>query len=367
MSTRACDMGGWLVGLDGWIPSNVHDRAWPGGPRSVGCSRLRCAACAADVRRVERGAWPADAAASWSLAAEPGALPQTAGAIHRLYLCRCGVFAAIAPESAVNLDPSGMTSAPSGWSCQGHAALPVPGDLDGLHVDGRDWPATLRTAMARADLYPPPFRAWPAFGAARLFAVLPDDERVAAEAGLRTVLESDTGRALAAALEAVDMLGGAEPIKAWLCGYAAEHPERFATGPLPWAPGLSLAGLVAEAVAPLLQAPAVGPDLRQAALGLLERAALAAPGLTEGLVTLHRAQPGWVAQHAVPLAQTQPWAWKLVLDLVRSEGRDVLVASADRLARQGLIPDDELQVRLRTPLRRDESELVWRAVLAARP
>ncbi len=134
-----CPDGGWLVNLGWWLPVDPHHAAWS-SQLKIGCNRLMCRACGAEVRSgafepATEGARPTASdlydAQDWS--ARDDLRPATKA---RLYVCRCRVELVYAarPCDPLHAPMPFAQEVPLPWTCQGHEAVVLPATLDGVSL-----------------------------------------------------------------------------------------------------------------------------------------------------------------------------------------------------------------------------------------
>ena len=106
---RVCPEGGWLVDATFPFPTDPSEYHHPFAPDTVGCNRLRCAACGEAVEQAVENA-------------------------SRRYRCACTTYLENTLRTAgdPDLDP-GEVSLP--WRCEGHPSATLPVDVDGVVVD----------------------------------------------------------------------------------------------------------------------------------------------------------------------------------------------------------------------------------------
>jgi hypothetical protein len=117
---QSCDDGGLLVGTGTAIPDDPHTRYLTGGP-PVGCSRVACSKCGADVRHFDgvqltRELLSGDEYSQLWQTIDPATFPLLRKAVVpqiRFYFCKC-----------FNFYTAGVVPAPSrddaDWACAGH-------------------------------------------------------------------------------------------------------------------------------------------------------------------------------------------------------------------------------------------------------
>jgi hypothetical protein len=175
-SERFCPDGGWLVKGPTPVPDDPSDFHDGLSGTTIGCNRLRCARCGADVRsqRVWLDRELDDEARSALYAADDWT------AIHgvhgspefRLYACRCATFQCTHSQGTLDTDRDDLAAVePPPWLCQGHPAPALPLLVDGERVGGVD---DLRPLAERVltgwspSEAPPPAHYFPAVWAGRV-------------------------------------------------------------------------------------------------------------------------------------------------------------------------------------------------------
>ncbi len=175
-SERFCPDGGWLVKGPTPVPDDPSDFHDGLSGTTIGCNRLRCARCGADVRsqRVWLDRELDDEARSALYAADDWT------AIHgvhgspefRLYACRCATFQCTHSQATLDTNRDDLTAVePPPWLCQGHPEPTLPLAVDGERVGGvadlRHLAERVLTGWSPSGA-PPPAHYFPAVWAGRV-------------------------------------------------------------------------------------------------------------------------------------------------------------------------------------------------------
>ncbi len=204
-----CPNSGYLVDATRTVPTDPTD-CHVDDLAVVGCNRLRCRHCKADVRHQvrlafrERADYPGKVLTALYETADlaTSALLHDTGQPWRLYLCKCNRWLETATH-ACDAPDADATDPQMAWECSGHPHIALPHDFDGVAVATR---AELRDLTVRFlhGFHPPgaravdiPFSAWLCRLPARL---APDDAAVVVDAALEALGDPDP-RARARALE----------------------------------------------------------------------------------------------------------------------------------------------------------------------
>ncbi|MEO7733619.1 MAG: hypothetical protein ABIY55_21830, partial [Kofleriaceae bacterium] len=143
---RYCKGAGALVGPNRWLPTEPFDDGW----WMFGCNQLRCAACQEPVR---------------------ASLPE--GKPYRHYECECQSRDEAHEHFILGADQGQVQEFVTRWHCAGHPPMPLPIELDGVHVSAVGPFATI----VAQTLATPPFLApgFPnrSFWVQRLYCLLP--------------------------------------------------------------------------------------------------------------------------------------------------------------------------------------------------
>src|SRR5262245_58968315 len=127
-----CTHNGHLVDATQALPSEPTDFAVDGLP-IVGCTRIRCRRCGAEVRSVSevelarRNPLTTDEIATIYALSDPMASPllRRADTSTRLYLCRCESWIELSDHRLWDPDPS-ESDPQLPWRCQGHPTISLP-------------------------------------------------------------------------------------------------------------------------------------------------------------------------------------------------------------------------------------------------
>jgi hypothetical protein len=281
-----CAHGGLLVDATKPIPADPTELHSAGLP-ALGCSRLRCSRCSADVRHAtavgpaRSDLDAADLAGLYVLPALDRSPLLRAGMAHwRFYLCKCSQRLETSTHTCDELDTdvpalyddreSGDTPPSLQWRCQGHPLVTLPHDLGGTVVASHE---ELRAVALRAmrGLWPPHVTALEAHAGAwlaLLYARLQPAEGAVLTAAALSCLEDPAPRTRALALRFLYRRPGAEA-RARLVELLDQRRALFAGVPDEFTEVSGDATLEHTAwriVGPLLAAPGRARELARAAL-----------------------------------------------------------------------------------------------------
>ncbi len=364
---RVCPGGGWLVHGARPVPEDPSDWYDPQSGVLVGCNRLSCYRCGADVRsavvhldaELDPAGIEALYAADWATVTVLSRdIPQT-----RLYACRCSVWQAW--HAAATLDPDGDApgeAEPPAWACQGHPQPTLPLDVDGVLLrEEADLPALAARVLSgwcpRGG--PPASNYFPALWAARVYCRLLMTPLAPAWAqSIVAGLDSDDPRAVGLALHAFALIPRAPGFEALL-----ERAEAMAPGALStprrtwygrtedtpdadWRALLELMGedygVDASYLRPLLMRLRCSTlpldDLDVRARERVRAAVLASPDALdeEGLGELARGDGEWMARQARAIVRRKRHGVAAVMDALRAaRNEEHLLIGATALAAVG--------------------------------
>jgi hypothetical protein len=318
-----CKTGGTCVGTDDWLPARPFDYDWV--PRSpyVGCNRLRCQLCGAEVRSLAFFELPTDLDAPqlYEILGAGDTARLTPQPFGRIYACRCYAIEAVA---LVRTQPLGDMQKQLPWSCEGHPRLEVPVELEGIPLDGSDWKAVARQALDHPIVLHPEMTNHPGFWLQRLYRLLaprPAAEEVSRAAG-ELLLDPEVRVRLGAI--SFFLLGWDEPGAERLAPALREHPELFVNVV---APGGTVS--LERWILSVLEWRVRSGDPE--ALDIM-RAALFRTftplGVEEYFHLMGRVDRQWFVEHADQLLGAQPGGWRDLLAALATAG-----ASPEKLAR----------------------------------
>lgn len=334
MSLNFCDLGGFVVAPPAPVPVDPSD--YKTGPLRLGCSRLRCQSCGAQVNSQAGIDCPdvADHLEELAGAADWTTLscvrPFAPG---RLYACRCLGWLETSMHACDPPDPDESAGDPTlPWRCEGHppAVLPIVVDGERISVD-TDFDALVDRVLGgwSPPESPAPCPWMPTVWLYRLrrwLAPLPESDTLARAVARRLVDPVRRGGALA-----------------YFCGFPRD-------------PGFEMVlalGTTADALFERSQSQVAGgsgveywpawalrcrlfsvrgdPDaFDQIALQLLEDALLRGDARldAEDLNAIATADGPWLAHNAAAIARAAPSRTLAVLESLRSRGRPELVVVA---------------------------------------
>lgn len=315
---NTCAGSGFLVDGSQALPTDPSELDVDGLP-IVGCSRLRCQRCRKPVRDAIGLAFatPAELPAGQlaalydtaDLASSP--LLQRGTPTWRLYLCRCARWLETSRHACVVADPDD-TDPDMAWRCDGHPALALPHDLDGVTVTSAD---DLRALVTRGlhDVAPPRTRAADLVRAewiARLHARLAAPHASVVEAAALACLDDPAARTRALALRFFDTVPSDRARKRVL-ELVERDPRLFAGVADPVTTievDTTLEHTAWRILAPLVASPTRVRELARAA-------ALAGTANVAVYDALARHDSAWLTGHAEAIARAAP---QLVDDLLGS-------------------------------------------------
>ncbi len=140
--------GGYCVSADEWLPDDVFDYDWVQLSPIVGCNRLLCSSCGADVRSALGVAIPdeVDPKDAYELMGAHDLSRFSPSPSCRAYACRClkaNVTSFFQARSENDMDPG------TPWHCGGHPLASLPMILESVEIDVEaDWRQLARRSFA---------------------------------------------------------------------------------------------------------------------------------------------------------------------------------------------------------------------------
>lgn len=336
-----CHSGGTLVSADDWLPSDPRDYQAGGLVPFIGCNNLSCQKCKTTVQSA-LGFSGLPSPATLAATADWTTLPEYSGGSQRLYACGCTVRLIGAPTE-LEL-PAGAYDFEEQlpWRCAGHPSLSVPGELDGLSIDG-DWSGLAPLVLkVRTQLHDYVDRL-PGFQAHRLYAMLGEPAREGLSHAVAALVGDDelrprvvlyfAGRPMAAGFDEV-------------ARYVASHPDQVASVAVDWGPSPTLAAYLADAFATRLTLSPRGPG-SDAVRDALRVIATHPPGLGATVLRLARVDPGFVQDRLGDLLLADPAGWRSALQLVRPSHAPAVIDAGMALVKANAATRDEVLLALR--------------------
>jgi hypothetical protein len=362
---RFCSDGGLTVDESGRLLDDTTRYHHPAGVR-VGCSRLVCGRCGADVRNHPGVGGQQDLrdrigelyeTADWS--EFPGLEPIAA----RLYACRCTIWLEASVHSMEDPDPDPLDPILP-WRCSGHPCPTLPTRIAGEPIEPRrDFSQLVRRVFRgrvplRATELSVVFDEFPAMWLCDLYAQLRGlPEAAGLLQAIAELLDEPNELLRGGALyffSRFPEVAGAVVDRA----RRANRAERARTWPTPFDEEV-VETSVDDVLLAVVEAAAEDPNVR----------ALAREGVREGwlpdraIATVAGWDGAWLTEHVAVLAER----WEEVFDTLVSEGQGQLVSRlGTALARSGVVPLDRLQRWLREPRNRDSSYALVLGAVARR-
>jgi hypothetical protein len=326
VTVNYCKAGGYCVSESEWLPAEPFDYDWVRRAPFVGCNRLRCGSCGAEVRSAVNFALPSMGPAEvYELLGEGDTTrfqPQPFG---RIYACRCYMIEAVAVIRSQPLDDM-EPSVP--WSCDGHPWLQLPAELEGVRIaEDSDWSTVARQALDHPVVLHPELRSHPGFWLQRLYHLLlgrPAAELISRAAG-DLALDPEPRVRLGAI--SFFLLGWDQPGAERLAPALREHPELFVDIVVPGFT-VSLERWILSVLEWRVRSG--DPEALEVMRAALFRT-FSPLGVEEYFHMMARVDQQWFLEHADQLFAAQPGLWRDLLAALATAG-----ASPENLARWAL-------------------------------